>query len=61
MLFPDCPNENLREVLFVRETNAHIADWEGVKLNKEAAFKTRRIKTIYWLQDLEKILFEMTT
>ncbi|MCI2230010.1 aminopeptidase P family protein [Polaribacter sp. MSW13] len=61
MLFPDCPNENLREILFVRETNDHIAVWEGEKLTKEAAFKTSGIKTVYWLQDLEKILFEMST
>ena len=60
-LFPDCPNENLREVLFVRETNKHIAVWEGEKLTKEAATKTSGIQTIYWLQDLEKILFEMST
>ena len=61
MLFPDCPNEDLREVLFVRETNEHIAVWEGEKLTKEAAFKTSGIKTVYWLQDLEKVLFEMST
>ena len=61
LLFPDCPNEDLQEILFVTETNAHIAVWEGEKLTKEAAFKTSGIKTIYWLQDLEKILFEMTT
>lgn len=61
MLFPDCPNEDLREVLFVRETNAHIAVWEGEKLTKEAAFKTSGISTVYWLQDLEKVLFEMST
>jgi len=60
-LFPDCPNEAFREVLFVRETNDHIAVWEGEKLTKEAAFKTSGIKTVYWLQDLEKILFEMAT
>ncbi|MGB0891851.1 MAG: aminopeptidase P family protein [Flavobacteriaceae bacterium] len=60
-LFPDCPNEDLREVLFVRETNDHIAVWEGEKLTKEAAFKTSGIKTIYWLQDLEKVLFELST
>ncbi|WP_405610256.1 aminopeptidase P family protein [Polaribacter sp. Asnod1-A03] len=60
-LFPDCPNEDLREVLFVRETNDHIAVWEGEKLTKEAAFKTSGIKTVYWLQDLEKVLFEMST
>ena len=61
VLFPDCPNENLREVLFVRETNAHIAVWEGEKLNKEAAFETSGIKKVLWLQDLDKVLFEMST
>ncbi|QNM85104.1 aminopeptidase P family protein [Polaribacter pectinis] len=61
LLFPDCPNEDLREVLFVRETNDHIAVWEGEKLTKEAAFKTSGIKTVKWLQDLEKTLFEMST
>ena len=61
VLFPDCPNENLREVLFVRETNAHIAVWEGEKLTKEAAFDTSGIKNVHWLQDLDKVLFEMST
>jgi Xaa-Pro aminopeptidase len=61
LLFPDCPNKELREVLFVRETNDHIAVWEGEKLTKEAAFNTSGIKKVYWLQDLEKVLFEMTT
>jgi Xaa-Pro aminopeptidase len=61
MLFPDCPNEDLREVLFVRETNAHIAVWEGEKLTKEAATTTSGIQTVFWLQDLEKTLFEMST
>ena len=61
VLFPDCPNEELREVLFLRETNEHIAVWEGEKLTKEAAFATSGIKTVYWLTDLEKIIFEMST
>ena len=60
-LFPDCPNENLREVLFVRETNEHIAVWEGEKLTKAAAFKISGIKTVFWLEDLDNILFEMAT
>ena len=60
-MFPDCPNEDLKEVLFVRETNAHIAVWEGEKLTKKAATKKSGIKTIYWLQDLDKVLFEMST
>lgn len=61
VLFPDCPNPKHKEILFLKETNKHIAVWEGEKLTKEAAFKTSGIKTVYWLQDLEKILFEIMT
>ena len=59
VIFPDCPKEKHREVLFLKETNEHIAVWEGEKLTKEAAFKTSGIKTVYWLQDFEKVLFEL--
>ena len=61
VLFPDCPKDKHREILFLKETNEHIAIWEGEKLTKEAAFKTSGIKTVYWLQDLEKVLFELMT
>jgi Xaa-Pro aminopeptidase len=61
VLFPDCPNEKHREILFLKETNEHIAVWEGAKLTKEAAFNTSGIKTTYWLQDLDKIMFEIMT
>ena len=61
VLFPDCPNEKNREILFLKETNEHIAIWEGEKLTKEAAFKTSGIKTVYWLKDMEKTLFELMT
>ncbi|WP_456437476.1 aminopeptidase P N-terminal domain-containing protein [Psychroserpens sp.] len=61
VVFPDCPNEKHREILFLKETNEHIAVWEGEKLTKEAAHKTSGIKTVYWLQDLEKIMFELMT
>ena len=61
VLFPDCPKENHREILFLKETNEHIAIWEGEKLTKEKAFKTSGIKTVYWLQDMEKVLFEIMT
>ena len=61
VLFPDCPKAKHREILFLKETNEHIAIWEGEKLTKEAALKTSGIKTVYWLQDLEKIMFELMT
>jgi Xaa-Pro aminopeptidase len=58
-LFPDCKDERHREILFLRETNEHIAVWEGAKLTKEAAMKLSGIETIYWLDDLPKILEEL--
>jgi len=61
ILFPDCPNPKHREILFLKETNEHIAVWEGEKLTKESALKTSGIQTVYWLQDLEKVLFELMT
>lgn len=61
IIFPDCPKEKHREILFLRETNEHIAVWEGEKLTKEKAFEVSGIKTVYWLQDMEKVLFEIMT
>jgi Xaa-Pro aminopeptidase len=61
LLFPDAPYEHQREMLFLKETNAHIAIWEGEKLTKERAFEVTGIRTVYWLQDFEKVLFEMMT
>ncbi|MFT5863407.1 MAG: Xaa-Pro aminopeptidase [Flavobacteriales bacterium] len=61
VLFPDCPKEHLREILFLKETNEHIAVWEGVKLTKEKALETTGIKTVFWLQDMEKTMFELMT
>ncbi|TNJ44166.1 aminopeptidase P family protein [Tamlana fucoidanivorans] len=61
VLFPDCPKEKHREILFLKETNEHIAIWEGEKLTKDKAFETSGIKTVYWLKDMEKVLFEIMT
>jgi len=49
VLFPDALDPKHREVLFVRETNDHIAVWEGAKLTKKQATETSGIKTVYWL------------
>jgi Xaa-Pro aminopeptidase len=37
LLFPDTMDPKDREILFVRETNEHIAIWEGHKFSKEEA------------------------
>ena len=61
VLFPDAPNDAHKEILFLKETNEHIAVWEGEKLTKEKALKTSGIKNVYWLQEMEKVLFEIMT
>ncbi|MEQ3655311.1 MAG: aminopeptidase P family protein [Dokdonia sp.] len=61
VLFPDCPKEKYREILFLKETNEHIAVWEGAKLTKEKAYETSGVKTVIWLKDLEKTMFELMT
>lgn len=55
LLAPDCPNSNMREVLFLRETNEHIAIWEGHKYTKEEAEATSGIKNIQWLANFDQV------
>jgi len=61
LLFPDAMDEAHREILFVRETNQHIAVWEGAKLTKEQAAQVSGIKTVYWLPDFDKVFFDLMT
>lgn len=61
LLFPDSVEAKHKEVLFVRETNEHIAVWEGAKLTKEQATAVSGIETVYWLSDFDKIFFELMT
>mgnify|MGYP000993045918 FL=1 len=56
LLFPDCPNPLYREVLFLRQTNEHIAVWEGHKLTIKEAKNVSGISTIYWLDEFWNIL-----
>lgn len=59
VMFPDAPHEKHREVLFLKETNEHIAVWEGEKLTKERALEVSGIKTVYWLHEMEKVMAEL--
>jgi Xaa-Pro aminopeptidase len=59
LLFPDAPYEHLKEILFLKETNDHIAVWEGEKLTKKRAFEVSGIKQVLWLHDFHKTLQEI--
>ena len=59
VISPNSKNKAHREVLFLKETNEHIAVWEGSKLNKAEAFETSGIKTVYWLDQFDRIFKQM--
>tara|TARA_E500000318_G_scaffold111672_1_gene131168 strand:+ start:2178 stop:3470 length:1293 start_codon:yes stop_codon:yes gene_type:complete len=61
LMFPDAMDPKHREILFVRETNEHIAIWEGAKLTKEKATEVSGIESVYWLSDFDKIFFDLMT
>ncbi len=59
VISPNSKNEAHKEVLFLKETNEHIAVWEGEKLTKESAFEVSGIKTVYWLNQFDSIFKQM--
>jgi len=59
VISPNSKNEAHREVLFLKETNEHIAVWEGEKLTKETAFEVSGVRTVYWLDQFETIFKQM--
>lgn len=50
---PDFPLPEMREILFLKETNEHIAIWEGHKYTKEEAREASGVQTIMWLSEFE--------
>lgn len=56
ILYPDCPLEEYREVLLLRQTNEIIAVWEGHKYTIEEAQQASGIRKIMWNEDVETIL-----
>jgi Xaa-Pro aminopeptidase len=55
LIFPDAKNPAHREILFLKETNEHIAIWEGHKYTKKEATDTSGVQTIYWLSMFDSI------
>lgn len=56
VMMPDAKDPREREVLFVAETNEHIAVWEGEKLTKEQAVKATGIERVEWTSGFEGFL-----
>lgn len=56
LIFPDAFDPNMREILFLKETNPEIAIWEGEKYTKSRAQELSGIKNIQWLDKLQTFL-----
>ena len=61
ILFPDAYEAKHKEILFLRETNDHIAVWEGAKLTKAQATQLTGIETVYWLSEFDRVFQELAT
>ena len=59
MLTSNSEKTGYKEVLFLKETSPHIAVWEGPKLDKNQAYETSGIETVFWLDEMEKIIDEV--
>src|SRR3974390_1432110 len=59
LLYPDAHEENMREILFLRETSELLAIWEGHKLTKEEAQKVSGIKRIEWLSEFRPLFHRL--
>ncbi|HCS20956.1 MAG TPA: X-Pro aminopeptidase [Bacteroidetes bacterium] len=53
VLFPDCPVPEFREALFLKQTNEHIAVWEGHKYTKPEATATSGVQNIFWSHEFK--------
>ena len=61
LLFPDAFEKKHKEILFIRETNEHIAVWEGAKLTKKQARELSGIETVYWLSEFNRVFQQLST
>ena len=58
MLNPGNKNEDLREVLFIRDYNQDLEVWEGKKLSPAQASELSGVKTVYELSRFEDALHD---
>jgi Xaa-Pro aminopeptidase len=58
LLYPDCPNPDLREVLFLLEPNEALATWEGHKYPKREAKEISGIAAVKWTGHFDIALAE---
>ena len=56
ILYPDAPEDQYKEIAFVKETSELIEIWEGHKFTKQEAIEISGIKNIQWTHNFEQVL-----
>ncbi|MEQ1732295.1 MAG: aminopeptidase P family protein [Bacteroidia bacterium] len=56
VLYPDAVTKEYKEIVFVKETNEHIAIWEGAMLNKAQATEVSGIENVQWVSSFKGAL-----
>lgn len=56
LLAPQFPDEELREILFLKKTNEHIKVWEGQKFTQKEGSRLSGINKVKWSESLEATL-----
>ncbi len=59
LIYPDAHEEKMREILFLRETNEHLATWEGHKLTKEEARRVSGIDRVEWRSEFQPLFHRL--
>lgn len=55
-IYPNAPQPEQREILFVRRTNEHIATWDGYKYTLDHARTQSGIASVYWFDEVWTVL-----
>lgn len=55
LLIPSHPDENMREILFIRHVDSNFVKWHGQRLTHDEAASISGIKTVYFDSDFENV------
>lgn len=58
ILFPNHPEQERRQILFIEKPDPEVERWSGIKLTREKAHAISGIETIYYIDEFEEYISE---
>ena len=59
VLFPEHPDPEKRELLFIQRTSEHMQTWDGEALSKVDASRISGIEQVHWTDQFENIVYPL--